>query len=194
MIVLRFKMRCQPEKTEQAQAAFQEVIAASRPLGGVISFDIGRDLSEPDSFVGVEVFEDRAALDRRVRLDGRPAQEMAHGPAAHRAPRTTSRTTIGVGSQPATATRPSNLALIRTAVCAARADSVCVVCAPLSQPVCRLPLAEPVAAGEGCTGRRTAGSLDVGSSVEQRLGYLDVVARGRPVQRRLVVRAANALT
>jgi len=68
MIVVRFKMKCKPETTEQARAAFQEVIVASRPLDGVLSFDIGADLAEPDSFVGVEVFEDRAALDRQESL------------------------------------------------------------------------------------------------------------------------------
>lgn len=68
MIVLRFKMRCKPEKVEQAEAAFREVIVASRPLDGVISFDIGRDLTDADSFVGVEVFEDRSALDRQESL------------------------------------------------------------------------------------------------------------------------------
>ena len=68
MIVVRFKVRCQPEKTEQAMAAFQQVIGPSREVEGVISFDIGHDLVDPDSFVAVEVFEDRAALDRQESL------------------------------------------------------------------------------------------------------------------------------
>jgi quinol monooxygenase YgiN len=49
-------------------AAFREVIAASRPLDGVISFDIGRDLADPDAFIATEVFEDKAALDRQEAL------------------------------------------------------------------------------------------------------------------------------
>jgi quinol monooxygenase YgiN len=61
-------MRCKPEKSAQASAAFQEDIAASRPLDGVVSFDIGADLSEPDTFISVEVFEDRDALDRQESL------------------------------------------------------------------------------------------------------------------------------
>ena len=65
MVVVRFRVRCHPEKAEQAMAAFRGVIAPSRLVDGVISFDIGRDLSDPDSFVGVEVFTDRAALDRQ---------------------------------------------------------------------------------------------------------------------------------
>jgi len=68
MIVVRFKVRCRPEKTEQARATFQEVIEASRPLTGVLSFDIGQDLSDPNAFVAVEVFEDRAALDQQETL------------------------------------------------------------------------------------------------------------------------------
>src|SRR3989304_3290395 len=68
MIVVRFKVRCKPEKTEQAMAAFRDMIAPSRNADGVINFDIGRDLSDPDSFVAVEVFEDRAALERQESL------------------------------------------------------------------------------------------------------------------------------
>ena len=68
MIVVRFKVRCQPEKTEQVMAAFESVIGPSRALDGVISFDIARDLADPDSFIATEVFEDRAALDRQESL------------------------------------------------------------------------------------------------------------------------------
>jgi len=68
MIVVRFKVQCQPEKTEQVMAAFEEVIAPSRGVDGVVSFDIARDLTDPDSFIATEVFEDRAALDRQEAL------------------------------------------------------------------------------------------------------------------------------
>ena len=68
MIVVRFKVRCQPEKTEQVMAAFKEVIAPSRATDGVISFDIARDLANPDSFIATEVFEDPAALERQESL------------------------------------------------------------------------------------------------------------------------------
>ena len=47
MIVVRFKVQCQPEKTEQVMAAFEGVIAPSRAVDGVISFDIARDLADP---------------------------------------------------------------------------------------------------------------------------------------------------
>lgn len=68
MIVIRFKVRCQPGKAEQVLAAFQAVVPPSRALPGVISFDIGRDVSDPDAFIATEVFEDRAALDRQESL------------------------------------------------------------------------------------------------------------------------------
>ena len=68
MIVVRFKVQSQPEKTEQVRAAFEEVIAPSRAVEGVISFDIARDVADPDSFIATEVFEDQAALERQESL------------------------------------------------------------------------------------------------------------------------------
>jgi quinol monooxygenase YgiN len=68
MIVLRFKVQCQPDKTEQALAAFTAVIAPSREVEGVISFDIARDLADPNSIIAVEVFEDDAARARQESL------------------------------------------------------------------------------------------------------------------------------
>ncbi len=68
MIVIRFKVQCKLGKAPQAMAAFREVVVASRPLGGVISFDIGRDIVDPNSFIATEVFSDRAALDRQESL------------------------------------------------------------------------------------------------------------------------------
>jgi quinol monooxygenase YgiN len=68
MIVVRFKVQCQPEKTEAVLTALEEVIAPSRALAGVISFDIARDLADPSSFIATEVFDDRAALDRQESL------------------------------------------------------------------------------------------------------------------------------
>lgn len=68
MIVVRFKVQCQPGRTEHAMALMERVIAPSRALDGVISFDIGRDLADPDSLIATEVFEDRAALDRQEEL------------------------------------------------------------------------------------------------------------------------------
>lgn len=68
MIVVRFKVRCLPNKAERVRDALEQVIGPSRRVDGVINFDIGRDLADPDSFIATEVFEDRAALDRQESL------------------------------------------------------------------------------------------------------------------------------
>lgn len=68
MIVVRFVVRCQPGKAEAVMAALRDVVAPSRALDGVVSFDIGRDVTDPDVFIATEVFEDRAALDRQESL------------------------------------------------------------------------------------------------------------------------------
>lgn len=68
MIVVRFVGRCQPGKAEQVMALLKEVIAPSRAIDGVVSFDIARDLADPDAFIATEVFEDRDALDRQESL------------------------------------------------------------------------------------------------------------------------------
>jgi quinol monooxygenase YgiN len=68
MIVLRFKARCRPDKVEQAVSAFTAVVAPSREIEGVIDFDVARDLTDPNSIVAVEVFEDAAARERQEAL------------------------------------------------------------------------------------------------------------------------------
>ena len=69
MIIGRFKIQCQPERTEEIAAVIAAVEAPSRELPGVIHFDIARSLSDPNSFIAVEVFEDREALDRQNAQD-----------------------------------------------------------------------------------------------------------------------------
>ncbi len=68
MIVVRFKVQCKPEKCAEVKAAFGHAIAPSRSVDGVISFDIGQDLLDPNTFIATEVFADRAALDRQESL------------------------------------------------------------------------------------------------------------------------------
>jgi quinol monooxygenase YgiN len=68
MIVVRFKVQSQPDKAEQVLAALRDVIAPSRKLDGVIGFDIGRDIADPNSFIATEVYGDRDALDRQEAL------------------------------------------------------------------------------------------------------------------------------
>ena len=68
MLVIRFKVRCQPEKADQVKAALRDAIAPSRAVAGVVTFDIANDLADPDSFIATEVFEDQAARDRQESL------------------------------------------------------------------------------------------------------------------------------
>jgi quinol monooxygenase YgiN len=68
MIVIRFKVTCRPDKVDQVRAAFEDVVAPSRAVDGVLSFDIANDLTDPCSFVATEVFEDQAARDRQESL------------------------------------------------------------------------------------------------------------------------------
>lgn len=68
MIVVRFKVKCKPDKTAQAVSAFREVIAPSRAVEGVINFDIARDLADDNTIIATEVFADRAALERQESL------------------------------------------------------------------------------------------------------------------------------
>jgi quinol monooxygenase YgiN len=65
MILVRFKVRCVREKTEELMAAMAGVVAPSRALPGVIHFDVARDVTDPDSLIATEVFEDRAAMERQ---------------------------------------------------------------------------------------------------------------------------------
>lgn len=69
MIVVRFKAKAKPEKAEELRAAFESVVAPSRKVQGAIRFDIARDITDPNSFVATEVFEDRAALERQEALE-----------------------------------------------------------------------------------------------------------------------------
>ena len=68
MIVVRFKVQCKPEKAEKVMAAFEQVVGPSRKVDGVLSFDIGRDVSDANSFIATEVFADRMALERQESL------------------------------------------------------------------------------------------------------------------------------
>ena len=68
MIVIRFKVQCQPARVEEALGAFAAVVPPSREVDGVISFDIARDVVDPNSIIAVEVFEDEAARERQESL------------------------------------------------------------------------------------------------------------------------------
>ena len=68
MIVGRFKVQCRPERTEEVAAAITAVEAPSRALPGVVHFDVTRSLTDPNTFVVLEVFEDQEALRRQNEL------------------------------------------------------------------------------------------------------------------------------
>lgn len=68
MIVVRFTVQSLPDKADKVMAALFAIIGPSREVQGVVSFDIARDLADPNSFIATEVFEDREALDRQEAL------------------------------------------------------------------------------------------------------------------------------
>ena len=65
MLVVRFTARCLPDTTEEVLEAMTAIVAPSRAMSGVIDFDIGRDITDPDSLIATEVYDDRAAMDRQ---------------------------------------------------------------------------------------------------------------------------------
>ena len=68
MIVVRFRVQARPDTSDDVAKALAAVVAPSRLVEGVVSFDIGRDLTDPTVFIATEVFDDRAALDRQEEL------------------------------------------------------------------------------------------------------------------------------
>jgi len=68
MIVLRFKVECQPDQTRVVSDAMRDVVVASRSLPGVMHFDVGCDVNEPNALIATEVFEDAAARARQEAL------------------------------------------------------------------------------------------------------------------------------
>lgn len=65
MIVLRFKVHVKPDHIDEALAAFGAVAPPSREIDGVISFDIGRDVNDPNAIIATEVFADEDARERQ---------------------------------------------------------------------------------------------------------------------------------
>ena len=65
MIIGRFKVQCRPERADEMAATIAAVEAPSRDLPGVVHFDVARSLTDPNTFFAIEVFEDRAALERQ---------------------------------------------------------------------------------------------------------------------------------
>jgi quinol monooxygenase YgiN len=65
MVILRFKIRSKPDKSDEVMAALAEIITPARATEGVVEFDIARVLRDPDSFIATAICEDGAALERQ---------------------------------------------------------------------------------------------------------------------------------
>src|SRR5262249_34345647 len=68
MFVIRFRVEARPERAEDLSAALKEIVPRSRAIAGVIAFEIGRDLTDPNALIATEVYEDTAARERQAAL------------------------------------------------------------------------------------------------------------------------------
>jgi quinol monooxygenase YgiN len=68
MVILRFKIRSKPDKSDELMSALAEIITPARATNGVINFDIARDLLDPDSFIATAIYDDGAALELQESL------------------------------------------------------------------------------------------------------------------------------
>jgi quinol monooxygenase YgiN len=68
MVILRFKIRSKPDKSDELMAALAEIIAPARATEGVVEFDVARVLRDPDSFIATAIYEDGDALERQESL------------------------------------------------------------------------------------------------------------------------------
>jgi len=65
VIVLHFKVKAAPDTAAELKAALAAVVEGARAIPGVVSFDIAEDLTDPNTFIATEVFEDQSARDRQ---------------------------------------------------------------------------------------------------------------------------------
>jgi quinol monooxygenase YgiN len=68
MVILRFKIRSKPDKSDELMSALAEIIRPARATHGVINFDIARDLLDPDSFIATAIYDDGSALELQESL------------------------------------------------------------------------------------------------------------------------------
>jgi quinol monooxygenase YgiN len=68
MLIVRFKVRCEPDFTERMSDALRGIVGAARNLPGVVHFDVARDVTDANAFIATEVFEDRTAMEREEAL------------------------------------------------------------------------------------------------------------------------------
>jgi quinol monooxygenase YgiN len=65
MIIFRVSGKVYPHMTEEARRRFTDLSVASRNVPGVISFDVAQDVTDPEVFVSIEIYEDQVAVDRQ---------------------------------------------------------------------------------------------------------------------------------
>ena len=68
VIVIRFKVTCQPDRVGELQAAFAAVLEPSRALAGVLAFDVAQAVEDPSVFIATEVFADATARETQESL------------------------------------------------------------------------------------------------------------------------------
>jgi quinol monooxygenase YgiN len=64
MIILRFKVRSKPDKSDVLMAACRDHHSRASHRGR-LNLDIARDLIEPNSFIATAIYDDGAALERQ---------------------------------------------------------------------------------------------------------------------------------
>jgi len=84
VIVIRFRVQCQSAKADELAALFADAVEPSRRVAGVVSFDIARNVLDPNVFIATEVFEDAAARERQESLPevGKVMALLPEAPAA----------------------------------------------------------------------------------------------------------------
>jgi quinol monooxygenase YgiN len=68
VIIYRVTGKVRTHRIEEARRTFAALSAASRAMPGVVSFDIAQDVTDPENFVSVEVYDDQPAVDRQGEL------------------------------------------------------------------------------------------------------------------------------
>jgi quinol monooxygenase YgiN len=68
MVILRFKIRSKPDKSDELMCALAEITTPARATNGVINFDIAGDLVDHDSFLATATYDDGAALEQQELL------------------------------------------------------------------------------------------------------------------------------
>ncbi len=66
MIVIRAKMIVQPGKRDDFLRAVTQLVDTSRKIDGAVSYDICESITEPNTFLAMEIYEDDAAMNRQA--------------------------------------------------------------------------------------------------------------------------------